>query len=245
MEIAEHIAALEREGHALAGAAERAGLDAAVPTCPEWTVRDVLGHIGGVHRWATAHVAQTPDADADANAPLAEPPGEGLLDWYAAGHATLVKALRRAPDDLQCWTFMPAPTPLAFWARRQAHETAIHRADADAAVGQPSTYDPAFAADGIDELLMSFFARPRGRLVADPPVRLQVSPVDRDERWHVTVLPDKREMRRGEEAAECTVRGSASDLYLYLWNRPPVETPEAAGNARALELWRDLAQIRW
>ena len=75
------------------------------------------------------------------------------------GHAALVTALRCAPPDLSVATFLPAPSPLHFWARRQAHETAIHRADADAACGELSTYAPEFAQDGIDELLHGFAAR--------------------------------------------------------------------------------------
>jgi uncharacterized protein (TIGR03083 family) len=137
MEIAEHISCLRSEGDLLALAAERAGLDAPVPACPGWRIRDLLGHLGFVHRWAAGYVAgqrteMTPSAAEDEIARLA--PGDGsLLAWFREGHAGLVSVLAAADPAVRCWTFLPAPSPLAFWARRQAHETAIHRADAQLA----------------------------------------------------------------------------------------------------------------
>ncbi len=91
---------------------------------------------------------------------------ESLLDWFREGHAALVDALSRAPDDLSCWTFLAAPSPRAFWARRQAHETAIHRADAQSPTASMTPSDTDLAADGVDELLFRFMARPR-RLALD------------------------------------------------------------------------------
>ena len=60
MEPAEHIAALRREGAAVATAA-RSGLDAPVPSCPDWTVADLVAHLGVAHRWATANVREPSD----------------------------------------------------------------------------------------------------------------------------------------------------------------------------------------
>ena len=96
-----------------------------------------------------------------------------------------------APSDLDM--DVPArPSPLAFWARRQAHETAIHRVDAEAAAGSTPTYDAAFAIDGIAELLEGFYARPRGRLVADPGFTLRAAPDDSDVSWTIQVGPEAR-----------------------------------------------------
>src|SRR5207247_5173243 len=58
VEVAEHLAALVREGDLLAAAADRTPLDTPVPTCPQWTMRDLVRHVGDVHRWAAAHVAE-------------------------------------------------------------------------------------------------------------------------------------------------------------------------------------------
>ena len=99
---------------------------------------DLLRHTGYIHRWATRHVTECPDHVLD-GPPEEEilrggAPDPELLGWFRAGHAALVETLTTADPALECATFMAAPSSLAFWARRQAHETAIHRADAESAV---------------------------------------------------------------------------------------------------------------
>jgi uncharacterized protein (TIGR03083 family) len=129
MKTAAYVEILDREGALLAEAAEAAGSDAEVPTCPGWRVRDLLRHTGTVHRWATAFVAE----GLAAPRPADDPPGlDGapLLTWFREGHQRLVDTLADAAPDVRCWHFLPAPSPLAFWARRQAHETTVHRLDA-------------------------------------------------------------------------------------------------------------------
>ncbi len=242
MQIAQHIAELDRQGKALAAAAERAGIDATVPPCPDWRVADLLEHTGGVHHWAAAHVREGAGCN---ERDLVPAPATGVLDWYVAEHAALVTALREAPADIDSWTFLPAPSPLAFWARRQAHEAAIHRADAEAAAGTRPTYPTEFAADGIDELVAGFLARRRGRLVSDPPRSLLIAPTDSPRRWHFTIGPDGRTVSREPAPADCTVAGSASEIYLLLWNRGSRERVVVAGDLAVLDLWRDLAHITW
>nr|WP_242384297.1 maleylpyruvate isomerase N-terminal domain-containing protein [Thermobispora bispora] len=152
MDIAGYLGELDRSGRRLAEAAKEAGLGAPVPTCPGWLIRDLLRHTGGVHRWATAFVSTgraEPYGPDERRGFFTAPPDDGLLDWYLESHAELVRTLKDADPDLECWAFLPAPSPLAFWARRQAHETAIHRVDAELAAGHAITpFDPAFAADG-------------------------------------------------------------------------------------------------
>jgi uncharacterized protein (TIGR03083 family) len=183
VEIKEHIAELRRAGELLADAADRTDLDAPVPTCPGWRLRDLLKHTGYVHRWAARYVAdgqvrRTPRAKEPEL--LRDGPADAALrGWFREGHAHLVTVLESAAPDLECWTFLEAPSPLAFWARRQAHETTIHRVDAQlAAAGTagespdaPGAVDPVppeLAADGIDELLMGFGrqVKPEGPLAA-------------------------------------------------------------------------------
>jgi uncharacterized protein (TIGR03083 family) len=238
----EHIDELERQGRALADLAALADPDAPVPTCPGWTLRDLVAHTGGVHRWAAALVRG--DAGADPDAELEAPTGDPV-EWFRAGHAALVAALRAAPADLATWSFLPAPSPLAFWARRQAHETAVHRADAEVAVGSPdaaAAFPPAFAADGIDELLTGFLARP-GRLRSTPEYRLLVAPDDVPERWLVVVGPDGTRTERGTGPAGCTLRGPAGLLYLFLWNRVPAVPVD--GDAALAARWRETARVVW
>ena len=243
MDVAALITQLEQQGTALAAGAERAGLDAAVPTCPDWDVRALLAHTGMVHRWAASIVRGEPDAHRNSNYPA---PAQGVLEWFVAGHAALVTALRDAPPDLDVWSFLPAPSPLAFWARRQAHETAIHRADADSASGWIPTYDAEFAADGIAELIEGFIARERGPLVADPGFTLRVLPIDANASWLVEVRRDGRTVTRdGSGEADCTLTGTSEELYLELWNRDIAGTVTISGDGRALDTWHELARIVW
>ncbi|GAA1370119.1 maleylpyruvate isomerase family mycothiol-dependent enzyme [Streptomyces beijiangensis] len=244
MDIADHIKSLDREGQLLAAAAERARTDAAVPTCPDWQVRDLLLHTGTVHRWATGFVA---DGHTTRRPLGAEPDldGEELLTWFREGHAALVSALQEAPADLECWTFMRAPSPLAFWARRQAHETAIHRMDAEAAAGvQLSALEPEFAADGIDELLRLFHARPRSQVRSDVPKTLRVRASDTGAVWTSRLTSEPSQTVLGEEgAADCELTGPAEQLYAALWNRLPLSTATMTGDSALTELWREKSGI--
>jgi uncharacterized protein (TIGR03083 family) len=237
--------ALEREGRLLAVAAEAAGPDAKVPTCPDWQVRDLLRHTGMVHRWAAAFVAEGytsyhPDEG------LPDLDGAELLDWFREGHGRLVDTLRSAPPDVQCWHFLPAPSPLAFWARRQAHETTVHRFDAEAARGgTPAEIAPHFAADGIDEMLRGFHARSRSRVRSDEPRVLRVRATDADGAvWTVRLSQEPPAATRDEASdADCEVTGSAAQLYLSLWNRMPF--PKVTGDASLAALWREKSAVTW
>jgi uncharacterized protein (TIGR03083 family) len=236
---------LRREGTLLADAAAKAGLEAEVPSCPGWRVADLVRHQGLVHRWATRyiekqHTKPTPiagDTPADAV----------LLPWFREGHEGLVHALSTAPPDLECWYFLRAPSPLEFWARRQAHETTVHRVDAELALGDVTLVDPDFAADGVDELLAGFHVRDRSRVRSEQPRTLRVRAVDVPDAqgdWlvHISREPPTVE-RAGEGRADCTISGPATELYLALWNRGPYEALEISGDDSLIELWRRTGAI--
>ena len=257
MEIAEHIGALRCHGELLADAAERAGLDAVVPPCPPWQVRDLLRHIGYIHRWAARHITERPgqviDGPTEAEILCAGAPDSELLAWFRAGHAALAETLAAADPALECATFMAAPSPLAFWARRQAHETAIHRADAESAAGTTAEYPPEFAADGIDELIMGFGRRRKYQPAAGANGgRLRVLAADTGDAWSVDAHEGRLQPRRdaGDDAADgagCTVSGTASGVYMYLWNR--ADAPQAGvtvtGDPGLLASWQASVRVRW
>ena len=166
----------------------------------------------------------------------AAPSDDLIVSWVADGHAALVEVLSSAPPDVQCWTFLPAPSPLAFWARRQAHETAVHRVDAELAAGAPPTpFDPAFAVDGTDEVLLGFFARPRrGGALDVSPGTIGLEATDVGSAWTVRISPEGIETKRGVDESDLSVRGSASDLYLFAMEpapvgRPPERKPRTGG----------------
>jgi len=239
MDVAEYVKRLRAEGERLAEAAGWAGLEAPVPTCPGWCIADLLTHVGGVHRWAAAQVRSGQPE------PLAAAFPEQTLDGYRESLRDLLDALTAAAPDVTCWAFLPAPSPLAFWARRQAHEAAVHRVDAESASDSVTGVPAGFAVDGIDELLFGFFSRPGGRLVADPPRSMALRATDTDAAWTVHLEPAGRRFIRGAEPADLTVTGPAGDLYLLLWNRRDATGLAVDGDPGVLDLWRSRATITW
>ena len=240
MEIGAHVSQLRMEGPLLAAAADRAGWDAAVPGT-DWHVRELVTHIGGVHRWA-ADIVRTGASESETEAGNAVGTGPGddeLLDWFAAGHAALVETLACAPDDLECATFLPAPSPLAFWARRQAHETAVHRADAEAAAGQVTVFPVASAQDGIAEMLHGFAARKSNAIERDATLSLLAGD---GPPWRVMLGGERIVAAESDEPAEVTISGTSSDLYRWLWNRPAAVI--VTGDETVAALWRTI-RVRW
>lgn len=255
MEPSEHIAAIAAEGKLLAVNAEQAGLDAAVPSCPGWDVRDLLRHLSEIHLWAAAQVTKRadklwPDGLDDIAGwwpDLADfwPEDDKLVAYYLTTNANLVAALEAAPDDLECNTFLDAPSSKAMWARRQAHETAIHRYDAEQANAAATEFASGFASDGIDELLVAFGSR-----WATYPVEttrtMRVETTDSADRWHLTFAPDGITPVNGSaDDAEAVLRGRASDLYVSLWNRENDDRLTIEGDGRLVEIWHTKSDIRW
>ena len=260
MEIAAYLTALDDDGAALADAAALAGLTAPVPTCPGWQVRDLIRHVTYVHRWATRHIterlATIAEQDPEAYILAGGPPDRELLSYYRQGHAALLAALRTADPDLACATFMAAPTPLVFWARRQAHETAVHRYDAQSAAAPSGPPDPltafgtAFAADGIDELIMGFAARRRYRLRGDENQSLAVRTADWPGSWLIELTDGRSSVSSNPGSADragCLLTGPAAGLYTFLWNRCSADQGgvTVAGDPALLPLWSASVRVTW
>ncbi len=149
-----YYAEIEASTETLAGLVHGADLTRQVPTCPDWTLRQLATHVGRAHRWA-AEIVGTRSAEF---IPFRQVPDGRIPDdpalhapWLRAGAARVVGAVREAGGD-QVWTF-DGLRPASFWARRMAHETAVHRADAEITVGREPEFEPDLAADAIDEWL--------------------------------------------------------------------------------------------
>lgn len=217
---------------ALRAAAVAAGPDAAVPTCPDWTVRKLVRHIAKVHNWVVKAIALDPDADAPAPEESPEE-WDALLPWWDEQLATMLGALTDAGPDHPAWVFnYKEIANTGFWARRQAHETAIHRLDAEhASAGSGATdslpslvFDQDLAADGIDEALVLMVPRMHAKNPPDVTGTVLFHAADAGRTWLVRLTPGAvPEVGGAEEPAldaDASVAGTADALYRAVWHRP-------------------------
>src|SRR5215471_6583608 len=205
-----------------------------IPTCPEWTLRQLVTHVGRAHRWA-AEITRT---RSDAVIPFRAVPDGKLPDdragqcaWLRAGAARIVDAVREAGSDL-VWTFT-GPAPAGFWIRRMAHETLVHRADAQLAAGaEPEpVIEGEIAADAIDEWLMLL----TGGVLGNAGVRTKALPAGAGLHIHATDdgLGGRGEwvirndaggltVEPGHGKGDAALTGPAVSLLLVLMRRRPV-----------------------
>jgi len=258
MDVTDYIGFVASEGDRFAAAAEHGELGVRIAPCPDWDMRDLVRHLGMIHLWAAANVA-FPESDwldveelpdlvrywPDLTGDSGEYPDDAeLVDWYRATLSNLIEVLKSAPADVAAFTFLPAPTPLTMWARRQASEIAIHRFDAEQARGITSHFEPHFASDMLDELLTGFAPRPRPLDIERPRV-LHVHAEDTDDHWYVSMGPDDTETSREGDAADLTLTATAADLYIRLWNRTPDSSIAMSGDADLMDLWNGNFRVRW
>ena len=195
--------------------------EAAVPSCPEWTVGDLALHLGRVHRWADGLVGALAGEPQAALGAFADP-GPPTAGWLRSGGASLLGTLRAADPDAPMWAW-GADQHVRFWSRRQLHETLVHRIDAELAGGLPSTAAPEVAADGIDELLVNLPAAarfsPKVANLRGDGRRLALETSDAERSWTITLGADGFVVERGNATAEATLSGPALDLLLVLYRR--------------------------
>lgn len=125
-----------------------------VPTCPDWTLRQLATHVGRAQRWAAEIVTRrSPAFIAFRDVPGGRIPDDPAQrpDWLNAGASLLIDSVRAGGAE-RVWTHFGIG-PAGYWARRMAHETAVHLADAELAVGRDVRIAADLAADGIDEWL--------------------------------------------------------------------------------------------
>ena len=235
-----------------------AGLEAAVPTCPGWNVRDLLVHTGLAQRWCTAVLTDgvaRPD-EKSLLADLGDYPDP--LDWLDDGVVELLNALVRADPEGDYFFFLKnaSASKREAWARRQCHEATIHAVDAMAARlgAAPSAthvwFSARLAVDGIDELLRGFVPKRSSPLRAEAARTLAVRVSEAEEvavpggGWTVTFGPEGATCEYGVEAdADATITGSAVGVYLGLWNRG--QEYEVIGDQSVAQTFSHLMKVEW
>ncbi len=235
VDINQQIDRVRADGEALAEAAAAGPLGAPVPGCPGWDVDALLRHVGDVHRWATMIVRdrlpERPQRDFEGPAGREE-----LLAWYRAGCAALIDTLHAGSQEDAFWFWGPAPNALAFWARRQANETAIHRCDAESARGPITPLTVVDALDALDEWFGLAVRRVRAPEGGGRILRLVAT--DADTTWNL-IVGDRLEVTSDRGRGHCELRGTASDLYLWSMNRRGTDGIAVSGDASLLQVWAD------
>lgn len=225
-----------RADSARLGEVARTGLGAAVPSCPGWTVDDVVRHVAQVyvHKVEVLKLGARPDP---------WPPdfsGLDSLQWYDDARRAIVNALESAGTTTPSWTFSPRDSSSAFWYRRMAHETVVHRIDVEQAHDAVTPIDPELALDGIDEMLYPTLGGPwweegDTEFPLDAAIRLTAA----GRSWTVVAdatSVDVRQGADGEVAAEVT--GDPGNVYLWLWGRAGEDAIEVAGDPSVVRAFR-------
>lgn len=226
-------------------AANTAGLEADVPTCPEWKVAELALHQGRVFRWISA-IVERKSQEFIHPRELGDPvEGENPLVWLKDGAEEVLSVLDHADPEELVWNWSDkAAAPAMFWYRRAAHEVVIHRSDAEAAAGIETKVEPAeLAADGIDEYLHFLNTRTKN----DALVRLAGSyhfhTTDVTGEWVVEFGLSGVTVRREHEKAGVAVRGPAADLELFLYGRRGTDGLKVFGDEDKLAAWTELIRF--
>ncbi|MBM3660544.1 MAG: maleylpyruvate isomerase family mycothiol-dependent enzyme [Actinobacteria bacterium] len=241
MDSQQYFDAIRADSARLVASSVAAGLDTMVPSCPEWTVADLLGHVGRVQRWQADIVARRVQ---EAEFSFAEPPTDPavLVSWVQDATALLLEVFAAAPADTPLWTFV-GPGVAGFWVRRQAHEVSLHRVDADLAAGIAPALDGELATDAIDEFLdVVVQFRVRDRMTGTGET-VHLHRADGDGEWLVRLTAEGPEVERTHAKGDVAARGSASDLLLALRGRVEPSALEVFGDEAVLLRFIDLSRL--
>jgi uncharacterized protein (TIGR03083 family) len=243
MDVPAYLDHLGREVDTLLTAATGA-TDRIVPSCPDWSVADLLDHQSRVYRWAAAQAAAPAGTRVRMSEIPKRPDGDDPLGWFEASRDEVVPALHAMTEpDEEIETFA-GPQPRRFWARRMALETAVHRWDVEGAVREPTAIATDLAVDGIDEVL----AVQIPRLIDLPTLDAQgatfhLHATDAEGEWLIAVSADGIDVSHGHAKGDAAARGTASDLLLYLWGRIPPQRLEAFGDTGLVDRWQRATRI--
>jgi uncharacterized protein (TIGR03083 family) len=218
-----------RRDSAAFAAAAGGNLGANVPSCPAWTVADLVDHLTEAHLfWRVIAERRVQDRRELGDLELPTPPDP--VQYFLDHAVRFADFLAAANPETPVWTWSSRKN-VGFVQRRMAHETAVHRWDAQLAAGDPHPIDADLAADGVDEFFELF-------LNFDKPITgngevLHIHRTDGSGEWLVRLTPAGPNVSHGHEKGDAAVRGPASDLMLLLWRRVGADDVEVFGD-RAL-----------
>jgi len=219
-------------------------LDARVPGCPDWSLRDLVAHLGRVQRfWSVVVRAGAADGPPPPDVVGDTEPRGDLLEWFGESTRMLLAALGEAGPDAECWAWWQpsdAPKTAGAVARHQVQEAAVHTYDAQEAIGKPEPPPATIAVDSIAEFLVVTL----GSEGPWPhrPARVAFA-TDEGPAWTVDLSPAGARQRPGDTGKpNATVRGAASDILLALYGRVPMDRLRIDGDATVVDqvrAWSD------
>jgi uncharacterized protein (TIGR03083 family) len=219
-------------------------LDASVPSCPGWTVHDLVQHVSEVylHKVACMQLGRQPDE-------LPPDPGSepALHRLDRAFDELCAEFAKRASTD-PAYTWYPPDQSVGFWIRRMAQETTIHRVDGELAVGKPTAVPADLAADGIDEVLTIFLGWGTTAYCDLPSVAGLLAEADgrsvaiRSGKLSYLLCPAAGgvQVSQGADGAAAVVSGEPSPLLLWLWNRADRDAVRIEGDIELVGYLRRL-----
>ncbi|BCY10329.1 maleylpyruvate isomerase family mycothiol-dependent enzyme [Actinoplanes sp. L3-i22] len=229
-----YLDAMPEETARLAAAVTGRDPDEKVPSCPEWTVRDLVTHVGTGHRLSAAVVRAQAAAPAPYTLIAAPDDPREWAGWLTDGAAGLTTAVRERGFDAPLWSWVPQHQSAGFWVRRMLHDLIIHRFD----VQPGGDLDQDLAVDGVSDILLCFAtisARPDSPMAALRGTGQTLRFGDGEHDWHVTLTPGGAVWRDGPGPADVTYRAPARELLLVLNRRLP--PGESTGDRALLARW--------
>ncbi|MEQ4725455.1 maleylpyruvate isomerase family mycothiol-dependent enzyme [Nonomuraea sp. B19D2] len=218
-------------------------LSVPVPTCPGWTLADLVTHVGQTHRWVV-HVLRNQVQERIWSRQVSSGLAEGRSGdaaWLAAGAAELLDTLRTTDPSLAVWTWGP-DRQASWWPRRMVFELVIHRADAELALGIDPVIPAEVAIDGVEEFLHNLpsagWITPRLAELGVEGATIHLHATDADGEWTITQGPaGKISWERGHAKGDSAVQGKAQDLLLLLYGRRSPDALTVHGDADLLNRW--------
>ena len=237
------IGALRAEGPAFAAAVAEAPPETPVLSCPGWTVTDLALHLAGIYQWVRTVAGSGGTTAPEGRAQRAEPAtGVTAAQQWRQAYDELMALFDTLDPEAPAWNWAPQPKKAAFWPRRMAHETAVHRWDAQLAIAAGEPIETKLAADGVSEVLDTWL--PAGRRKAAGQWRgvVRLSATDAAQEWFlrlrgegVALLDTGTILDHDDHHARVHVSGTASDLLLALWGRVSFDTLTVAGDPALLD----------
>lgn len=219
-----------------------------VPSCPGWDTNALAEHMGLVYLHQAYVVEHSTVPENEEHLAVLNGVTDPITKLEFGFHA-IIKALDPAREERKTWSWHHSDFSVDFWFRRMAHETVIHRADAQIARGVNPEISEALALDGVDEVL-DFLpllgSWPEAPNVDFGIVSIVVPGHSRQQVWNVEFTEQAAIVTAATEpntSARLTITGDAESMDLYLWGRIDSSSPKLELHGDGETSFKQLMQV--